>query len=239
MAHKALDNLLRTIHPKYSNYGTNYAITQVLNNMSKKEFRTLYMYFLMKEKAKVDEYITSGMDITQLPFGIRNRYVSSLKYNSLLHNFFNSSSSMRYKTRIPGIMYLTGRYYIAHFDEMNLQETPLVCAVIKREHIPYFKAAQLLDDPVSTSLIELWVKEGFDHKDTIHRGLRPKYRKFIKKPLALKGVEIVEKKDFSELVMKYNPPKVANVQEYERFLEDACKESLEALNSKIEKIIYY
>ena len=101
--------------------------------------------------------------------------------------------------------------------------------MIEKKDIPYFKAAQVLNDPISTDYLQLWVKEGFDHKDTLHRGLRPKYRKLIKKPLELAGVDIIERPTLNDLFCVYTPPKVNNIKEYEQFLKKSSEEAINQL----------
>ena len=213
-------------------YHINIYISDKLNAMSLKEANTLLMYYVYKEKAKIEEYITGGITIdAALDSCISGG--NSLTYNSFLSHFFNSSGFTIYRTRIPGLGYIECRYYIAEYNLTTGASTPLVCGMIERKHIPYFKAAQVLDDPISTDYLQLWVKEGFDHKDTLHRGLRPKYRKFIKKPLELVGVNIIERASLNDIFCVYTPPKVNSIGEYEQFLKDASIEALAEINNQL------
>ena len=229
-AFKALKKVL--YGPSASHYLRQYTIdnevAERLNKLSKKDANTLLLYFIHKEKNKLEKYITSGISI-ESALESQPGYHSSLTYNSFLSDFYNAKGFVQYNTRIPGLGYIVGRYYIAECNLASGATTPLVCGVIERKDIPYFKAAQVLDDPISTDYLQLWVKEGFDHKDTLHKGLRPKYRKFIKKPLELEGVDIIEKPTLSNLFCVYTPPKVNNIKEYEQFLKKSSEEAINQL----------
>ena len=207
-------------------------VAEKLNNLSEKEADTLLLFFMYKEKDKLEKYITSGISI-ESALESQPGFHPSLTYKSFISDFYNAQGFVQYNTRIPGLGYIVGRYYIAECNLVSGATTPLVCGVIERKDIPYFKAAQVLDDPISTDYLQLWVKEGFDHKDTLHKGLRPKYRKFIKKPLELEGVDIIEKPTLSNLFCVYTPPKVNNIKEYEQFLKKSSEEAINQLKKTI------
>ncbi len=86
-----------------------------------------------------------------------------------------------------------------------------------------------MDDYVSTDYVELWVKDDFDITGSAHRGLRPKYRKFIKTPLQKAGVKIITKPNFNEMLLSYSLPKFTNIKGYEKFLKEASVEALECI----------
>ena len=227
----AFSNFKDALSPGENNY-ISYRRSNIdankLKNLSKKDADTLLLYFLHKEKEKVEKYITSGISIDSALEGIVG-YNASLKYTSFISDFYNANGFVQYRTRTQGLGYIVGRYYIAEYNEATGATTPLVCGVIEKKDIPYFKAAQVLNDPISTDYLQLWVKEGFDHKDTLYRGLRPKYRKLIKKPLELAGVDIIERTTLNDLFCVYTPPKVNNIKEYEQFLKKSSEEAINQL----------
>ena len=233
----AFDSLKKVLYTHSSSrylrqYTIDTEVAEKLNNLSEKEADTLLLYFIHKEKNKLEKYITSGISV-ESALESQPGFHPSLTYKSFISDFYNAQGFVQYNTRIPGLGYIVGRYYIAECNLVSGATTPLVCGVIERKDIPYFKAAQVLDDPISTDYLQLWVKEGFDHKDTLHRGLRPKYRKFIKKPLELEGVDIIEKPTLSNLFCVYTPPKVNNIKEYEQFLKKSSEEAINQLKKTI------
>ena len=208
-------------------------VLELFDKITKEEFYTLLSYLVIKDKTNLDIDIIDKNINNYLLDGVIGEYGNINSYSNAILAFFEKGSPERFsifKTRNPLFKYVIGKYYIAHYDMITGETTPLVCMVAKRKNLPYFKAAQVMDDYVSTDSVELWVKDDFDVVRSAHRGLRPKYRKFIKTPLQEAGVKIVTKPNFNEMLLTYSLPKFKTIVQYEEFLNKASVEVLESIN---------
>jgi len=208
-------------------------VLELFDKITKEEFYTLLSYLVIKDKTNLDIDIIDKNINNYLLDGVIGEYGNISSYSNAILAFFKKKSSKKFsifKTRNPLFKYVIGKYYIAHYNMITGETTPLVCMVAKRKNLPYFKAAQVMDDYVSTDSVELWVKDDFDVVRSAHRGLRPKYRKFIKTPLQEAGVKIVTKPNFNEMLLTYSLPKFKTIVQYEEFLNKASVEVLESIN---------
>ena len=220
-----------TKHYYYNHYRIS-KISEVFTKITKEQFYTLLSYLVIKDKMNLDTDIVDKNINNYLLDGIVGEHGNINTYDNAMTAFHSKGDPDKFsifKTRNSLFKYVIGKYYIAHYNMITGETTPLVCMVAKRKNLPYFKASQVMDDYVSTDYVELWVKDDFDITGSAHRGLRPKYRKFIKTPLQKAGVKIITKPNFNEMLLSYSLPKFTNIKGYEKFLKEASVEALECI----------
>jgi len=216
-------------------YSRDYAKNQILElftKITKEQFYILLSYLVIKDKINLDIDIVDKNINNCLLDNVIGIYGSINTYDKAMTSFHTLSNNDKFcvfKTRNSLFKYVIGKYYIAHYNMITGETIPLVCMVAKRKNLPYFKASQVIDDYVFTDYVELWVKDDFDIAGSIHRGLRPKYRKFIKTPLQKAGVKIITKPNFNEMLLNYSLPKFKDIKGYEEFLRKASIEALECI----------
>lgn len=207
-------------------------VLELFDKITKEQFYTLLSYLVIKDKMNLDTDIVDKNINNYLLDGIVGDHGNINTYDNAMTAFHSKGDPNKFsifKTRNSLFKYVIGKYYIAHYNMITGETTPLVCMVAKRKNLPYFKASQVMDDYVSTDYVELWVKDDFDITGSVHRGLRPKYRKFIKTPLQKAGVKIITKSNFNEMLLSYSLPKFTNIKGYEKFLREASVEALECI----------
>lgn len=224
-------NNKRSDHYYYNPYSTS-KVLDLFTKITKEQFYTLLSYLVIKDKMNLDTDIVDKNINNYLLDGIVGDHGNINTYDNAMKAFHSKKDPDKFsifKTRNSLFKYVIGKYYIAHYNIITGETTPLVCMVAKRKNLPYFKASQVMDDYVSTDYVELWVKDDFDITGSAHRGLRPKYRKFIKTPLQKAGVKIITKPNFNEMLLSYSLPKFTNIKGYEKFLKEASVEALECI----------
>lgn len=206
---------------------------EILDKLSDDQLKLMLSYFVRKERRKVEKWIISkDLDVPQAYDGAIDQHGNVWKWDQILNFWrnFNGFAVKRPRGTTPS--YVIANNYIAKYTRQTGDTEPLACLMIERKYIPYYKAALLVGDFIDPKYLQLWVKEGFDHKDTLHKTMRPKYRKFIKKPLEAAGVEIKEFKNLEqEMFAFYSLPKMKSISDYEAFLKKASDEVLDAIPS--------
>jgi hypothetical protein len=229
---KLWNDTVRRGHGSYSSRN------DVLDKLSLKDLKKLIIYYIRKERDKVERYIAdSTLDLDEAWEGTTSNWNSMWKWGDFFNTFWSVGGFVmkRARMRTPG--YVVGNGYIARYDSETGLTEPLVCLMVKKSYFPYYKGSLLVGDRVDSKYFKLYVKEGLDIKDTSDKALRPKYRKYIKKVLAEAGVEIVEKKTLNDIFAVYKLPAMKSLGEYEKFLEDASIEVMDYCRD--ENIITY
>jgi len=148
------------------------------------------------------------------------------RYQSLIDHFWHGSGFRIMRTRNPRMKFVVGRYYLAHYNNLTGATIPLVCLVTQAKFMDLIRWSHLLGKPVDSKHFQLWVKDDFDVVRSTYSLIRPRYRKFIKKPMEEAGVRVITKPDLKILFSKFQGVKCDTMKEYHEFLKDSSKEIL-------------
>lgn len=210
-------------------YHSRQQVSEFLDKFSNSQLETIFLYFLNQYKNILENWIKNKEFAIDSAWDNRSFGWGTLwKWNDLFSHFFQNMDFVTYRTR-SHLRYIVGQGYIAQYDTTTMVTEPLVCIMVNKDHIPYIKGSIILNDLILSEYIELWVKDGFDVVRSEHKSLRPKYRKFIKKPLESAGVKIITKPSLNDIFSKYTLPKFNNLNHYNKFLEDSSIEVLDAI----------
>lgn len=211
----------------WNGYGTPKNIT--LDKLSLEDLTTLVRFYVQRAKRRIEKWIMNKELNLDIAFdNVNDRYGNVWKWNSIVKQWNQFHGFAIKRPRATTSPYVIGPKYIATYDKYSGNTEPLACLMIERKYLPYYKAAIAVGDEIESKYCQLWVQKKFDHKDTPHKSIRPKYRKYIKKPLEECGVEIVEHDNLTSAIFAtYQLPPLNTLDEYEEFLEMASKEVLE------------
>lgn len=205
-------------------------ITLPLSALTIEQQCKLFLFYVQKEKKNLEEWISSPtLEIESAYCNVPSNWGDIYRWNSLLDQFFSFNGFKVFRSKASPCYYVVGPYYLGTYDRVTGASTPLVCLVTNRKYIEYLKLSNLTDDLINSNIVELWVKDDFDITGSIHKGLRSRYRKYIKSYFDTQKVEIVEKKDLTELFLQFTMPKFSSISEYEGFLTEESTKILKQL----------
>ena len=222
--------------------GTNpnrYDSSSYLDNLSQKQLRRLAIYYVRRVRDRLEKYIgNKDLLVDEAWEGSRNRGWGGIwKWGDFIQNFWSGPGFVKKRGRGVTPSYIAAPGYIAGFDPETGVTDPLVCLMVKKDYLPYYKGSLIVGDRVDSQYFKLYVKEGFDIKNTSDKNLRPKYRKYIKKVLNEAGVEIIEKKNLNDIFSIYTMPAMKSLAEYNTFLNNASIEVMDYC--RVNNIIKY
>lgn len=219
----------------YSRKGNVHERVCKLKNCTNEQIDLLLAHVIFKAKLKIQkEFLLKKPEESKefrdgVPYENRNYF----KYQDLLKHFFSRRDFSIFRGRDLRQQFVVANYYLAHYNSENGVTTPLVCVMVRREHLLYAKACYMMNEPIDPACLELWVKDDFDVVRSAYGNIRPKYRKFIKKPLLDAGVTIKNVKNFEDMFLKYTPPIVHSIDEYEDFLKNSSITTLNSLRKSM------
>jgi hypothetical protein len=198
-----------------------------VHTLSKEKYYKLFAYFLVLELNKLEDVI-KNREINHVAMDNNIQQKFYWKYSHIFNHFYFRSGFQIFGSRDPRLQYVIGPYYIAHYDRITGNTKPLVSLVIKSKYLPYYKGAIVTSTAINPKHVELWVDSSFDITGSMHKGLRPKYRKFIKKELIELGVKVVVKENLDkELFNQYSlPSDIRTINQFQTFCEESGKEML-------------
>ena len=147
-----------------------------------------------------------------------NNWGDTSYYDDLFDHFWKGemNNQVTFRSRSYPLSYSVSPYLLSSWNKENGNMEILVAIVTKPKYMPIIRASFILDEPIDTRLLQLWVRDDFDIPHTEFKNIRPRYRKQIKAVCADAGMPIIDvtKKDFLSLFNHYTMPKTNNPKEY-------------------------
>lgn len=179
---------------------------------------------------------TYNSDFTKFNYAaldnLRRRWGNLWKYDSLFKHFWSGVGFTTFRTRDPRYKYVVGRYYIAHMDNTTGATTPLVCLVTQKRFLEMITLSYIMEEPIDSKYLQLWVHEKFDVVRTEYKTLRPRFRKEVRKPMEALGIKVVMKPNLYSLFNMFQGVPCSTMAEYNEFLKDSSIEILAHLREK-------
>jgi hypothetical protein len=171
-----------------------------------------------KVRKKVHEYLSEWKPCIQYQVTL------SPNYSDLKRAFIGEQP---YHT--ARLEFVNNTYYVApgmvaeYLNDQYIQ--PYFTFVIPAADLAWYRYCWLTEQEVDLEGAQLWVQEGFDHKDTGNKPLRRWYRKHVKSSAQEHNIPIEEKVSLYEaLFQTQSPPKASTPRERRQWLSSASEE---------------
>jgi len=206
-------------------------INRFFYSMTDEEKEITLIKAIRDAKEELNSYFDSPIKFNAFD-GVPSIRGDYFKYSSVTDHFWNSNGFGIMRTRDPRFKYVVGPYYLAHYDFTTGNTIPIVSLVTQTKFVKLIRYYHVMGKPVPSKYLQLWVKDGFDIKDSQFKNLRPSYRKFIRKPILEANIKIAVKPDLSMLFSKFQGIPCSSLNEYNEFLSDCSEEILSHLREE-------
>ena len=209
-----VDHLTREGHTKFEEILTSKICNARINTFE-------YYKDLLSE---VRESIVDWVKDENLDFQVRKTRCTNSNYDGLIGSFLNEDYWIKHELRTKD--YITNFWFLSELGP-NDKVKPLFSMMVKKEHVPYVRMCYLLNQTPHPEALQLWIREDFDVPRSEYKGLRPKYRKFIKTLALEAGHEIVTKPTLNDMFASITIPKFKRLNERKDWMKGQSTEFLQ------------
>ncbi len=207
----------------YQNYINRFGPDKI--NFLNKDDIKLYLKVI---KERLSDYINDKT------FKISKSFINSPinSYESLFNNISKNNYWQMCNLRLND--YILNFGYVGLYnknDEGFINFKSVLCFVVKPENIKHLRLCHLTNKPLDPELIELWMEEGFEDKDSEHKLLKMNYKKFLKPFVIDNKIKVVQVKNMDDkLFTKVTLPTLKTIKDRTDWLNNFNKEFIEHEN---------
>jgi len=181
--------------------------------------------YLKAIKETLNDYINDNV------FKISKSFISTpinsyeLLFNNVSKNNYWQLCNLRLNDYLLNYGYI-GLYNKNEDGFINFKT--VLCFVVKPENIKHLRLCHLTNKPLNPELIELWMEEGFEDKNSEHKLLKMNYKKFLKPFVTDNKIKVTEIKNMDDkLFTKIVLPALKTIKGRTEWLNQFNKEFIE------------